>query len=473
MRPKKNIGMPGLIPSNGIVAANPADAIVRAFGISTGGVISFVGAGGKTSLIKSAAEALKNKFRVAVTTTTRVYPFGIGFKNYYFNSLFARDAFKSAESEGFIPAVFSSLDSEGKCVPLSNSDFRELAASVDVLLVEADGARGCSLKIPREHEPVIHPLSKKAVWVMGLDVLCDPFDSKIIFHPEMFQYFDFYDGETLTSENLRNIIYAENGYLDKLRGIETYLCLNKSDLIPAGDMQNLRRLFHNELAGILVSSCANGRFTIRPLDNSNIGVDGILLCAGASERFGSNKLLADCGGQPLFMHALRSALESRLEKIHVVMDGRAPEIINMIQSLKSDGIIPVVLSGGEPAMSRSLRAGLESIIKNNASVGETASMAMLGDMPNVSATLINSVLDAFAKSAASIAAPFINGKRGHPVVFHPDLFSELMEIRGDLGGRLVADKYADMTKNIETNDGKSQTDIDAPSDMEIGNALIL
>ena len=47
----------------------------------------------------------------------------------------------------------------------------ELARQADLVLVEADGARGRSLKVPAEHEPVVPAATTLLIVVAALDVL--------------------------------------------------------------------------------------------------------------------------------------------------------------------------------------------------------------------------------------------------------------------------------------------------------------
>jgi molybdenum cofactor cytidylyltransferase len=55
---------------------------------------------------------------------------------------------------------------------------------VDHVLVEADGARGRSIKAPAEHEPVIPPAATHVLAVVGIDALGEPLDEAIAHRPE-------------------------------------------------------------------------------------------------------------------------------------------------------------------------------------------------------------------------------------------------------------------------------------------------
>jgi probable selenium-dependent hydroxylase accessory protein YqeC len=132
--------------------------------------ISFVGAGGKTSLAEHmAAELLKEGRSVAITTTTKIYV-----KDPY--CLIDED-FSPGAGRPFV-RVGSSVE-EGKLTALSFEDLERLGDAYDVVLVEADGAKGMPLKFPAIHEPVIPPFSDKIFVVAGLDGLFGRVDHKV------------------------------------------------------------------------------------------------------------------------------------------------------------------------------------------------------------------------------------------------------------------------------------------------------
>jgi molybdenum cofactor cytidylyltransferase len=60
----------------------------------------------------------------------------------------------------------------------------ELAPLADLVLVEADGARGRSLKVPAEHEPVVPAVTTLLIVVAALDVLGAPLDEQRVHRVE-------------------------------------------------------------------------------------------------------------------------------------------------------------------------------------------------------------------------------------------------------------------------------------------------
>jgi probable selenium-dependent hydroxylase accessory protein YqeC len=161
--------------------------ILRALGITRGDVVAVVGAGGKTTLVyRLASEARSCGLTVLVTTTTHM------------GALDDSVGPVLVESEG-VPsaALVDALAREGRATLLGRrvrpdklegiaaARVDALAALADLVLVEADGARGRSLKVPAPHEPVI-PLSTTVVVVVcALDVLGEALDDEHVHRVEL------------------------------------------------------------------------------------------------------------------------------------------------------------------------------------------------------------------------------------------------------------------------------------------------
>jgi probable selenium-dependent hydroxylase accessory protein YqeC len=162
--------------------------ILPVLGIRRGQVVAVAGAGGKTTLVyRLAAEARDRGLSVLVTTTTHMgtLPEAV-----------TGPVFVDADGDPE-PAVRAALEREGRATLLGRrvrEDKLEglgpervdaLAALADVVLVEADGARGRSLKVPAPHEPVIPLSTALLVVVCALDVLGARLDEGLVHRVEL------------------------------------------------------------------------------------------------------------------------------------------------------------------------------------------------------------------------------------------------------------------------------------------------
>lgn len=185
------------------------------------------------------------------------------------------------------------------------------------------------------------------------------------------------------------------------------------------------------------------------------GPCGILLAAGASARFGSDKLLHRLeGGRPIAAAALAHLRAALPHVIAVVRPGTAG-----LQNLLSEGGATVILcADADKGMATSLATAI-------AASGEVAGWVIaLADMPYIRPASIEKVAAALAAGAA-IAAPAYRGTRGHPVGLAARFRSELLALQGDRGARALLEQNARLIQLIEVDDPGVCRDIDTPADL--------
>lgn len=132
-------------------------------------VITLVGAGGKTSLIRRLAFEGRNRgLRVLVVTTTHMYRpsrFGV-------LSGSAEDVKRQLLDQGL--AVAGNAAGEQKISFVGEELYREICPMADLVLVEGDGSRRLPVKAPGSNEPVIPENSDLVLAVCGLSALGQP-----------------------------------------------------------------------------------------------------------------------------------------------------------------------------------------------------------------------------------------------------------------------------------------------------------
>ena len=91
---------------------------------------------------------------------------------------------------------------------------------------------------------------------------------------------------------------------------------------------------------------------------------------------------------------------------------------------------------------------------------------MVADQPFIDEITINKIIAMYKKNLKSIIVPLYGFQKGNPVLF-PSLFKkDLLEIKGDIGGRVIINKYRDKTKYIKIDNNHIGIDIDAEKDLE-------
>lgn len=189
-------------------------------------------------------------------------------------------------------------------------------------------------------------------------------------------------------------------------------------------------------------------------------IAAIILAAGASRRFGSDKLLhpltLDGTTLPLAVHSVRPWLDI-FPRITVVIAPQSAAMRHVIESHGS-GINCIICNDARLGMGHSLATG---VVANRDAAGWLVGLA---DMPRVPATVIRSVRDAIIAGAA-LAAPFIDDRRGHPAGFSSGYRDALLALHGDTGARGILQQDNEKIARIATNHNGIFADIDHPQDL--------
>ncbi len=185
------------------------------------GVVSIVGAGGKTSTMFRLAQEIRTRgHSVLTTTTTKIYPPSPAQSP----ATIFLEAFPDPErparvAEGIARHrhVTVAWRREGeKAVGLPAAWVDRLAAKFRdlVLLVEADGAARRPFKVPAAHEPVFPGRTQRVILVIGAQVLGRPLVPAEVHRAErMARWLDLPLGTPVTPEMIVASLRHPEGYL--------------------------------------------------------------------------------------------------------------------------------------------------------------------------------------------------------------------------------------------------------------------
>jgi molybdenum cofactor cytidylyltransferase len=194
--------------------------------------------------------------------------------------------------------------------------------------------------------------------------------------------------------------------------------------------------------------------------DSNRDVAAIILAAGRSTRMGGpNKLLAELGGKPLVRIVTEQALASKAKDI-IVVTGHQADLVE--KALHGLGVKFVRNPNFAQGLAGSVKAGVAAIS------GEAdGAVICLGDMPMISAQLIDHLIEAFAPDRGNlIVVPVSDGRRGNPVLWSRRFFNELMTLDGDIGARHLIARHGEAVAEVPVEGLGAFIDIDTPQALE-------
>jgi molybdenum cofactor cytidylyltransferase len=193
-------------------------------------------------------------------------------------------------------------------------------------------------------------------------------------------------------------------------------------------------------------------------------IPGVVLAAGKSGRFGpQNKLLAKLNGLPLVFHALRALINSKADPVYLVVGFEKDIVLDALGGLKDNDKLKIVENDDwESGRSSSVKAAIDSFSKK-----DKAAVFLPGDMPLMTNALINRVIDNYLESE-KLCFPIKNGKKGHPVVWPKEFWSDISDLEGDETGMELAKKNWDAAEKLEltSREERTQSDIDTLKDLE-------
>ena len=179
-----------------------------------------------------------------------------------------------------------------------------------------------------------------------------------------------------------------------------------------------------------------------PLDPS---IALVLLAAGRSKRFGSDKMTAKLDGKPLWEWSAQAAESAGFQSLYLVVGDHS--------SMGSRrGWDRVVNRDAERGMGASIAAGV------TAAAAHTRVVIALADMPYVGAEH----LQMLGQGRGAIFTRQADGRAGTPAAFDRESFAQLRSLDGDKGARSLKIPGA---RCVEPRCDRMLLDIDRPADL--------
>lgn len=188
-------------------------------------------------------------------------------------------------------------------------------------------------------------------------------------------------------------------------------------------------------------------------------IAAVILAAGASRRMGRPKLaLPWQDDETIIGHVIRVFREAGATPIIVVSAAGDDILADELAGL--DVVVASVPPGGE--MLDSVKAGLSMLEDQEVD----AALLAPGDHPLLAPETVRHLIDAWRAEGASIVAPSIGGRRGHPIMIDRSVWPSIASLKSDRSLRdLLRERNAEI-RYVLVEDRGVIHDIDTPLDYE-------
>lgn len=434
----------------------------EAFGVRRGDVVSFVGAGGKTSaLVRLGQELATDGWRVLATTTTKIAETELSLFPHTkrWNPKLLRG---SRELESLLDVhrfifLYKGIEVE-KAVGISGRMVSRLVdeMNADVLLVEADGSRRLPLKAPYEHEPVLPVDSTLVVPVAGLEVLGQPLNEDFVYNPQgIIERYGFPYGGIIQPAWIAQVVRDEELGLKKTPPTARVIALlnqsPQSGLIRA----RARRAAQMVLRNSRVDSVVIGSVKAypEPIFEVQRRVTAIVLAGGLSSRMGASKVLLPWGDRTVIETIIQTLMPFRFSEIVVVTGHKTDDVEKVLTKYPVRVEYNPAYAIGE--MVSSLKTGLRTLGDDVSSC-----MVVMGDQPQLSTKVVRHLLTTLSEGSNMIIAPRFQQRRGHPILIPSRYWQEILSLPGRAAPREAINKHP--IKYVQVEDDSILRDIDTP-----------
>jgi molybdenum cofactor cytidylyltransferase len=181
----------------------------------------------------------------------------------------------------------------------------------------------------------------------------------------------------------------------------------------------------------------------------------LVLAAGGSSRLGQPKQLVKLGGRTALHIVISQAVAVAGNAVTVVLGAHAGDITYLFQR---SPVSYVVNRDWEEGMSSSIRAGIQSLPPACESV-----MILLGDQVAVTADDLRRLISAAQADERAIVAGAYAQTVGVPAIFPAAYFSELTQLRGARGARVLLKRHRDRVVRVPM--PSAAIDLDTPEQL--------
>jgi molybdenum cofactor cytidylyltransferase len=193
----------------------------------------------------------------------------------------------------------------------------------------------------------------------------------------------------------------------------------------------------------------------RIIKEKTMKINCILLGAGNSKRFGSNKLLCEFKGSTVISYIINTVTKVDFNEIILVTQRKTFDEIR-----DKYNISKLLNTKPELGIANSIKLALTY------SKEADAYMFFVCDQPLISYETILEMIEVYVNGNKNIVCASYGEKIGNPVIFSSKYYQNLINLKGDKGGKIIVNSNLEDTLCYEVKDFKELMDVDTVKDLE-------
>jgi len=194
-----------------------------------------------------------------------------------------------------------------------------------------------------------------------------------------------------------------------------------------------------------------------------VSIGAVVLAAGQSTRMGRPKLTLPWGEHTVIEQVVAVLREAGITDIIVVTGGDREEIEAVLEPEHGTGLKTIFNPHyRQSEMLVSLQTGVQ-VLRDEIKKCQ-ALLVVLGDQPEIDASIINAVIDIFLKTGKPVVIPSYHMRRGHPWLVARRLWDQLLSVPLDQTMRDFLLSHGNDVSYAEVDSPAILKDLDTPED---------
>ncbi|MFM2358234.1 MAG: hypothetical protein RLY16_226 [Bacteroidota bacterium] len=190
---------------------------------------------------------------------------------------------------------------------------------------------------------------------------------------------------------------------------------------------------------------------------SHCGV--VVVAAGQSKRLGRPKQLLMYDGKTLINRLLHMVHQAGQFSTVVVLGAAA---VDIRQQMEDESSTIIINEQWEEGMGGSIKLGLTALLQQHPTVDGV--MILVCDQPYLTAENIQALVQLQKETDLPIAACYYAQILGTPALFHQTYFSQLLNLKGDVGAKYIIQHHQSQVAALHFE--KGMLDIDTEKDYQ-------